>query len=82
MIMLNEEIIINVADSAKYGLNPDKWYKVIGTQSRNKENKESKKMEAQDMFLVVNDQGKLMTLFPTKCEIRILSKKYIDPEKG
>lgn len=77
MIFLNSDIIINVKDSENYFLSPEKWYKVIGTQSRDKEkeNNGKKYIEKQDVFMVVNDKGRIVSLFPSKCEIRILSDK-------
>lgn len=73
MIFLNAEIIINVTDSDNYKLSPDKWYKVIGSQQREK--MKDGKLERQDMFMVVNNDGHIVCLFPSKCNVRILSEK-------
>lgn len=74
MIFLNSEIIVNVKDSENYKLLPDKWYKVIGTGQRDKKGAEGRPEKA-DVFLVVNDEGRIVSLFPSKCAIRILSNK-------
>lgn len=73
MIFLNVEIIVNVKDSENYKLSPDKWYKVIGSIQRDK--MKDGKLEKQDCFMVVNNEGRIVNLFPSKCEIRILSEK-------
>lgn len=73
MIFLNAEIIINCKDSENYKLSPDKWYKVIGTSQR--DIKKDNHTEKTDMFMVVNNEGRAVHLYPSKCEIRILSDK-------
>ena len=73
MIFLTSEIIVQVRDSENYKLSADKWYKVIGTGQR--DTKKDGRIEKADVFIVVNNEGRIVTLFPSKCEIRILSEK-------
>jgi hypothetical protein len=79
MINLIEKIFVRVAGSSDYGINPDNWYRVIGTEKKDGKEKThsqgSQYMSKINLFVIVNDSGQYHTVYPSKCVIVLESKK-------
>lgn len=68
MITLCARIQIQSHDATEKGIDPTKWYDVIGTLHRQFITQD--KNQPQDLLIVINDEGKAVNLFISKLKIR------------
>lgn len=73
MINLYCNIVVKVAENEK--LNPDHYYRVIGTYHRPWTDKDGK-ISDQDFFMVHKEDGTIINVFPSKCKVKRLESTF------
>lgn len=78
MLVLREPIMIRVDGAADYGINPEVWYRVIGTEEKDGKQKVYPNgqpyMSRINLFAIINDKGEYATVYPSKCQVVIDGK--------
>jgi hypothetical protein len=68
MITLSLQLMVRVRDTEQYQVNPAKWYPVVGTSSQLITDQHNQQKRV-DQFLIINDIGKMLMIYPSKCVI-------------